>query len=151
MKLAHNITISVFSHEDKGEDPELLKEKLISLVDLDIIDEKIKLDKTITQGFNDKQILIYNLILEKDRHIIHFVSRIKGMLPKSNLENLLEQLESRLDEELSFFLRLDKKAWMNEDKIELTDSGECFHLKISIAAFPKKRGIAKGIVQKMFS
>lgn len=151
MKLAHHITISVFSHEDKGEDPGLLKEKLISLVDLDVIDEKIKLEKTNAQGFNEKKISIYNLVLEKDRHIIHFVARIKELLSKSDLEKLLTQLESRLDEELNFFLRVNKNKWMASGELELTDSGDCFHIKVSVAAFPKKRGIAKGIVQKMFS
>ena len=56
--------------------------------------------------------------------------------------SILKQIESRLDEELNFFLRLDKEKWVNEKEMKLTDSGKCFHIKISVAAFPKNMDIA---------
>ena len=63
---------------------------------------------------------------------------------------MLEQKESRLDEDLNFFVRIDKEKWIDGKEMFLTDSGNCFHIKILIAAFPKKRENALKIVEKMF-
>ena len=60
------------------------------------------------------------------------------------------QKESRLDDNLDFFLRFGKDEYIRNDKLMLTDSGNCFHIKISIDAFPKKREIALKIADKIF-
>ena len=59
-------------------------------------------------------------------------------------------MESRLDKNLDLFLRFEKDTWINERKLVLTDSGKCFHLRISIAAFPKNREVALNVVKDLF-
>ena len=75
------------------------------------------------------------------------VSKIKDV----DKSMIISQLESRLDSGLHFFLRIDKETWINERKIMITDSGSCFHMRISVAAFPKKREIALKLMKELFS
>ena len=63
---------------------------------------------------------------------------------------LIEQLQSRLDNHLHFYIRLDKDRILCNEYL-LTDYGNCFHIKISIAAYPHKREIAEEIVKKIIS
>ena len=63
---------------------------------------------------------------------------------------ILEQIESRLDDNLDFFLRFDKKEYIENNMLRLTDSGNCIHIKISVAAFPKKREIGLNLVKSIF-
>jgi RNA binding exosome subunit len=61
---------------------------------------------------------------------------------------LISQIESRLDEELFFFMRIDKDSWNIEKKTILTDSGNCYHIRITVAAFPKKRESAVALLNR---
>jgi RNA binding exosome subunit len=45
--------------------------------------------------------------------------------------------------------RLKQKLLNNE--LWITDCGECFHIRISIAAFPKKKEVALEVIKKIFS
>ena len=76
---------------------------------------------------------------------------ILNNLDESQKKQILQQAESRLDKNLDFFIRFDKDSWMNEKKLVLTDSGKCFHIKMSMAAFPKKMEIAAALVRKLLS
>ncbi len=147
MKLAHYIKISVFIHEE--EDRETIFNKLISLVPFDLKKEKIKLNEDTAIGFNNKKIKTYEIVLEKDRHIKAFLEKLKESLSQEQKELLIAQAESRLDNELHFFIRLDKEKLLNNE-FWITDSGNCFHVRISIAAFPAKREQALEVVNQIF-
>ena len=147
MKLAHQIKISVFIHEE--EDREKIFNKLISLVQFDLKKEKIKLNEDTAMGFNNKKIKTYEIVLEKNKHINGFLEKLKESLGKEQKELLLKQAESRLDEDLHFFIRLDKEKLLN-DEFSITDSGNCFHIRISPAAFPAKRELAMEVLNQIF-
>jgi RNA-binding protein len=148
MKTAHQIKIKVFSYEKNNDDNKLILDKLLKLFPYNLEDEKIDLKKTNVLGLDEKKITIYEVILTKNKHISKFLETLKIDQEQKNL--ILSQLESRLDDNLDFFLRFDKKEYVENDKLKLTDSGNCFHIKTSIAAFPKKRELAVGIVKSMF-
>ncbi len=147
MKLAHQVKLSVFIKEE--EDREKIFNKLISLVPFNLKEEKIKLNEDTAMGFNNKKIKTYEIVLEKDRHINPFLEKLKESLSQEQKELLLKQADSRLDEELHFFIRLDKEKLL-QDEFWITDSGNCFHIRISIAAFPAKREKALAIVKELF-
>jgi len=65
-------------------------------------------------------------------------------------ELILRQAETRLDREFNFFIRFDKEKLVNENKYWITDSGNCFHIKMNIACFPRKREQALKIIQNIF-
>ncbi len=151
MKIAHQIKISVFSYEKGNEDPNLALEKLLQLIPFNIQDEKIALNKTEAQGFNEKKITIFEAILEKEKHTNKFLENLIGKIDTHQKNIILEQLESRLDENLSFFLRFDKGEYIKNNKMALTDSGNCFHIEIAVAAFPRKKEAATEVVRSIFS
>jgi RNA binding exosome subunit len=100
-------------------------------------------------GFREKKIKIFEIRLEKQRHLKQFLEFLVGSLSDEQKGLILRQRESRLDEELDFFIRLDKQRWLSGE-IFITDSGDCFHIKMSIAAFPAKREAAMRIIDKIF-
>jgi RNA binding exosome subunit len=147
MKLANNVKLSVFVKE--GENQAEIEEKLKSLVPLDIEKEKIALTKQNATGFNEKKITIIEIALIKDRNINAFLDDFKGKLGEKQKELLIRQKETRLDNEMDFFIRLDKPRLLNGE-YWITERGNCFHIKISISAFPKNREKGLETVEKIF-
>lgn len=148
MKYAHLIKLSVFSYED--ENSESVGEAFLSFFPFNLEDNKIVLNETITEGFNKKKIEAFEITLAKASLINRFLQNLLDNLDENQKKQILIQAESRLDKNLDFFLRFDKDSLIKEKKLVLTDSGKCFHLKISIAAFPKKREIALNAVNDLF-
>ena len=147
MKLANSIKVTVFIKQ--GEDENSLRQKFLELFPFNLEDEKIALKKTKATGFNQKEIIIYEVGLCKDKHTNAFLKFLNSKLDEQQKKMLIMQ-ENRLDDELDFFIRLDKESLLN-NSFNITDCGECFHIRISIAAFPRKREVALDIVKKIFS
>ena len=148
MKYAYLIKITVFSYE--YENSEIILNAFLWLFQFNFGDNKVILKKTNATGFNEKKIKIFEVTLIKNNLMNQFLKNLQNNLEEKQKELILQQVESRLDKNLDFFLRFDKHLWIDEKKLVLTDSGKCFHIKISIAAFPKKREIALNIVRKLF-
>jgi RNA binding exosome subunit len=140
VKLANNVNLRVFCKED--EDKKLIVSKLKALLPFDLEKEKITIDEKKADGFNDTAIWILSVTLAKERHVNAFLKLLSEKLGEEK-KTLLEQATTRLDDELNFFIRLDKTMLL-KDKFVLTDSGKCYHIKINIAAFPKK--VEKGLI-----
>ncbi len=147
--LAHNIHITVFCKSE--EDIEIIAKKLLFIVPFDIKEQKIELKKTNATGFNEKKIIILEIYLEKESHTNLFLNNLTKNLTDEQKSLIKKQADSRLDSEFNFFLRLDKSKLINEDKLWLTDKGDCYHIRIKIAAFPKKRSIALNNIKTLFS
>lgn len=147
MKLVHNIMLTVFVKPK--EDENKIAKALTNLIPLEIEKEKIKMHKTVAEGLVSSKIIILEITLEKERHTTKMIEFLKTKLTQEDLDKLRNQ-DNRIDEECTFFLRLDKKKAL-EQIYELTDGGECFHIKMSIAAFPKKREVAVELAKKIFS
>jgi len=150
MKQAHFIKLRVFSLQKDKEDDALILDKFKSFVPLDFEKERISIITTSTQGFNEKNIKIFEIDLRKDAHINAFLNHLISVIDKDTKELIVQQLESRLDDHLDFYLRFDKKEWFENSRLQLTDAGNCIHIKITVAAFPKKRENAVALVRKWF-
>lgn len=148
MKYAHLIKLTVFSYENENID--LVLASFLRFFPFDLEDNKVVLGKANATGFNEKKITIFEVKLTKNNLINQFLQNSLENLDKHQKNTILNQIDSRLDKNLDFFLRFDKSSWVNEKKLILTDSGKCFHLKISIAAFPKKREIALNVINNLF-
>lgn len=146
MRLAHNIKITVFSKEEESLDK--IKEALIILTGFELEKERLSVKQSTAIGFKEKKIRILEIVLKKEKHTNLFLSRLMGILKKEQKEMLLRQIESRLDSNLDFFVRLDKEKLLNNE-CWVTDSGNCYHIKISIAAYPSTREKAIEIIEKI--
>jgi len=147
MKFAHNISVKVFCKPEDDESE--VKRSLTSLFPFDLEKEKVILDEQNAAGFNDRKITIFEIRIRKDSQMNPF---LKGL--KKNLggvcETIANEAESRVDDEFYFFIRLDKDKLMKEGEYYLTDSGNCFHIRISLAVFPKKKENAISLVKGFF-
>ena len=149
MKYAHLIKLTVFSYEN--ENSESILNAFLRFFPFNLEDNKIVLKKTDAAGFNERKIKIFEVTLTKSNFINQFLRSLLDNLDETQKDQILPQMESRLDENLDFFLRFDKNSWINDKKLVLTDSGKCFHIRISIAAFPKKREIALNAIKDLLS
>ncbi len=149
MKYAHNVKLSVFSHED--EDSAKIEQALRNLVPFDLEDKRISVNKTIATGAKDNKIFIFEIFLEKQSHVSKFISNLLSNLSEDQKDLLMRQSGSRLDSELNFFIRLNKTILLDQDLWQITESGNCFHIRITIAAYPAKRDAGLVVVNKMLS
>lgn len=154
MKYCHTITVNIFiKPEDITQNPEI-KEKakyaIKSLLPLDWEKEKISINEIKAEGFNGRQIIIYELKMQKEKETNAFIKHLTSKLSNDQKDFLRIEKESRLDENDDFFIRLDRKKLL-DGIYELTTSGDCFHIKMNIAAFPKKRENAIKVIDEMFA
>ena len=149
MKYAHKIKLNVFSYE--YEDKNSILEAFLKFFPFNLEENKVILKNRKAAGFNEKMIEIFEVALSKDNLISQFLDNLLNNLSEVQRGTILQQAESRLDADLNFFIRFDKDSWIKGRKLYLTDSGKCFHLKMSIAAFPKKRERALNVVKELFS
>ncbi len=154
MKYVHTVHCSVFvKPEEIQESPKIrsaISTALQELTGLDFAQEKLAVTTTKVEGFNNRAIEIFTVVLAKEAHTNHFLEHLCAALNQDQKELLWEQKESRLDDELNFYIRLGKKELLR-GKYDITDSGDCVHIKMHIAAFPKKREAALDVVRKIFA
>lgn len=148
MKYAHLIKLTVFSYEH--ESSENILNAFLKFFPFNLEENKIVVRKSGAAGFNESKIIVFEVTLAKDALINQFLDNLISRLEKDQKTVILDQVESRLDKDLNFFIRFDKDNWIDKEKLIITDSGKCFHLKISVAAFPKKREIALNAIKELF-
>ncbi len=142
MRNFHNIQVSVFIHDN--EDEEKILKKLKELFPFKI--EKYLIREEAT-GIKKDKIIIYKVKIDKQSLTNKFMKHLVEQFNDKEKERLYFQLTSRLDDELNFFIRLDKKELLN-DKFVLTDSGNCYHIKALVAAYPKRKEEAEEIIAR---
>lgn len=147
--IAHAIELSVFSTPE--DDEAKVYAGLLSLIPFDLEQEKLKVQRLNASGFSERKIVIMSLQLTKQRHITLFLEHLSYLLNEEQKELLLRQAESRLDENLYFFLRLDKGRLISDNRCWLTDSGSCYHIRLSLSPFPRKRENALELVKSIFA
>ena len=76
--------------------------------------EKININEEKSIGFNDRPIYILTILLSKQNHLKKCIENIKDQLGKKQLEIIIDQKESRLDQNLHFFIRIDKHELIDE-------------------------------------
>jgi len=152
MIYVHNAKITVFiKPEEYFGKPEVLenaKKVFHKLIPFDFEKEKLSITEETVESFENRKIKIFGVEIFKEAHTNSFIKNLKELLGEDSCKKLLDQRGSRLDDELCFYIRLDKDALL-KDVTELTDSGECFHIKMHVAAFPKNKTAALKVVEEM--
>ena len=146
MKLCNIIKVTVFAKPE--DDCEKIGKAFQSLFPFDFAEEKISFIKQKAHGFNEREIIVYEADLEKDRHINAFLKGLNAKLNQEQKDLLLRQ-DNRLDEHLNFFIRLDKPKLLDGEHY-ITDDGDCFHIKMNVASFPRNKKRAKEVLREIF-
>lgn len=149
MELAHSVAIRVFCNEEENEND--IVSGLKWLIPINLEEEKVKIDAQTALGFSDRRIKILEVTLTKRKHIKAFLDNLVLEIPDTQRQVLLRQLGSRVDENAVFFVRFDKETVIKHRELLVTDSGDCYHARIKIAAFPSTKEKAMAIVGEMLS
>ena len=124
----HYIDLRTFSYAT--EDEKRVKQALRSL-----IPDECELDRVENRGHHGDRIVVLSARIETADQMRYVLDRI-ATLP--NLERVLSELEQRVDENCSLFLRLDKQAAFH-GAVRL---GEGITLRAKVEAYPAKKAAA---------
>jgi RNA binding exosome subunit len=149
MKLLHHIWLTVYSKPEDKEEGIIQNMKKFLPFDLD--NEKIKIEQTVVTSEDERKISILQIHLEKIRHISQFIDNLNLNLNDEQKQLLLRQKESRLDSKNHFLIRFDKDRLIKDNEFFITDCGNCYHIKMSVAAFPTTRENALKIIEQIFN
>ena len=139
MKFFHSMTFRIFVYFD--DDYFEIKESLSNLLKTVQEPKKIVIEEQTAKGFDDNKIVILKTTLTKSVQINELVKKI------TKETNLKTELENRLSDDLNIYLRLKKDEFTNNE-FKLTDSGDCVHITISVAAYPKTIESAKNSIKE---
>lgn len=145
MEIAHSAAIRVFCGEKENESE--VMNGLKSLLPFDLEKEKITIQKQAAFGFSDKRINIFEVTLAKKRHVKAFLDGLLPRISGTDRQMLLRQLDSRVDNDANFFVRFEKETLAKRNELLVTDSGNCYHVKIKIAAYPSTKETAVRIME----
>ena len=144
----HNVEIRVFCKPEDSLDK--VRKCLLSFIPFDLSKEKVKLNEKNATGFGERKIVILETKLNKQRHVNQFLKNLNEMVSNEQKDLIKSQAESRLDDEMCFYLRFDKQKLMDKGKLWLIDKGDCYHIRLSVAAFPKTRENALNTIKTLF-
>lgn len=68
---------------------------------------------------------------------------------KEEIKRIEESLDERIDDNNYLYLRFNKRDWFLEDKLNLTEEGNCLHVKCHIQTYPAKKSKAKDKFKKL--
>lgn len=101
--------------------------------------ESISISKEESEG-----LVVNEVVIKKNRLLNIFLDNLKEVMGDETKVVVDEAFEFVDNEYHDLYLRLDK------DTLKLTRSGNCFHIKISVAAFPKNFESTKNKVIEIF-
>lgn len=142
MKLVHTIKASVFADENEN-----ILDTFLSLFPFSC--EKLLHVQHATSVQNNL-IIIYTILLTRQSHIRAFWNALMDKLSKKDKQLLSEQKHSRLDNNLAFFLRLGKSQLL-KGKYKIVEGGNCVHVRVVLAAYPKHRIKGMRIVDELLT
>ena len=135
-KLIHSIQITIL--EKNEDDLEKIYDVLLFIFPADYKKECIDINHENFEGLQKNTIHSISLTTTKERHNKSLSESLFSKLSDEIKKQLLDQIDSRLDDQGNFYIRFDKQELMKKS-FQLTDSGNCVHIKIKMAAFPAKR------------
>ena len=135
-KLIHSIQVNVFETQEDA--IQKIKDTYQKLLPLDFKKEHIDIDHEQLQGFNQKIIHSLTLKTTKNKHNIILLQTFFKHLAPRIIKKIIDEIESRVNNEGHLYIRLDKPSLLS-DSYKIIDHGDCFHIKIKLAAFPAKK------------
>ena len=154
MKHFHNVRMSVFiKPEDRLDDPNI-ESKLLDAIkflypNVGLDDKEPKIFTETVEGLEGRKIEIIKLDILKEAHTNFFLKNLLSKLTSEQKDLIVKEADLRVDDNLDFFIRFDKKKLFNKE-LEITTSGDCVHIRASVAAFPKNLDTATAVVKEMF-
>jgi len=132
----------VSTHAHATEDEQRVLEALRTL-----LPEAVEVSQSKLKGHHGNPITGFEARVNRRILLRELWERVVAKLRAGELDNIRNILPARIDESCRLYLRFDKQlAYLGE--LVLAGSGDAIHLKLKMAAFPAKREIAIGLVEK---
>lgn len=132
----------VSTHAHVTEDEQRVLEALRTL-----LPEAVEVSQSKLKGHHGNPITGFEARVNRRILLRELWERVVAKLRAGELDNIRGILPARIDESCRLYLRFDKQlAYLGE--LVLSGSGDAIHLKLKMAAFPAKREIAIGLVEK---
>lgn len=148
--MIHYITLRVTAHatEDRDRVISALKFLLPDVIrNSPDIDEQINC--LVVDGHYGNPMVLYSLDFRRKAETSAFMDRLVSELSKSHRDELIRQLDERLDDQLMLHLRFSKQEAYS-GKLVMESSSDAIAVKIKIATYPKDRNKALEMLEDFF-
>ncbi len=132
---------AVTAHAHATED----EQRVLSALKILLPSAEIRLTKLT--GHYGNPIVGFEAAVERRKDVRELWQRVAAKLRTGELETLRNIARERIDETCHLYMRFDKQLAYGGELV-LTDSGDAMHLRLKVAAFPAKREVAIGLVEK---
>jgi len=112
-----------------------------------LLPDEVKVRRSKLVGHYGNPILSLEAPVRHKKLLRELWERILVKLRSGELEKLARTVPGRVDETCHFYLRFDKQL-AHAGELVLTGSGDAIHLRLKVAAYPAKREVAIGLVEK---
>ncbi|RLF74560.1 hypothetical protein DRN51_05825, partial [Thermococci archaeon] len=120
------------------EDPEKVLEAMGIFFPEDVPSEDIEFEILETEGYFGNPMKVINAELKRSKSVKKMLEHLKELLNEKDKEYLLENLEEKVDETGTFFIRFNKqKAYLGE--VAVGEGEDIIQVKIKVKAFPMKK------------
>ncbi len=144
---AKHIAIRVFIKPE--DDEKIIRGCFKKLLPFEEEEESNKYIKSeIVEGFNNRKIIILRAELVKKKHIRKFIEKLFDSLGEEDLIIIKNQIHTRVDDFCHFFIRLEKDL-LQKGIYTITDSGNCFHIDITLPIYPCKKERAIKFIEEV--
>ena len=93
--------------------------------------------RDVTEGYHGNPIIILEAFVKEKRRSKDLFSRLK----EAELQEVLDSLDNRMDDECNLYLRLDKQeAYLGN--LKMTTSDDAIAVRAKVESYPKKRETA---------
>ncbi|MFC4356756.1 RNA-binding protein [Halobium salinum] len=97
--------------------------------------EEFEVERSTTEGYHGDRIVVLSARVEKADDVRHVLARLSEL---DDIDRVMDELDDRVDDNCSFFLRLDKQAAFRGE----VRRGEGLTLRAKVEAYPAKREAA---------
>jgi RNA binding exosome subunit len=97
--------------------------------------EEFEIERSTTDGYHGDRIVVLSTRVENAEDVRHVLARLSEL---DDIDEVIEELDDRVDDNCAFFLRLDKQAAFRGE----VKRGEGITLRAKVEAYPAKREAA---------
>ncbi|NJE42640.1 RNA-binding protein [Thermococcus sp. GR6] len=139
----HHVRLTTFIHATEDEDKVL--EAIGTFIPEEIDDDDVLFDIVETRGFFGNPIKVVNVEIKRSKAVRKFIDYFKELLSDQDRTYLLDNLDEKIDEEGTLYVRFNKqRAYLGDAEV---DEGEdVIQVRIKVKAFPmRKDAVVKAV------
>lgn len=140
---AHHVRLTTFIQATEDEDKVL--DAIATFIPEEIDEEDVIFDVDETTGFFGNPIKVVNVEIKRSKAVRQFLEHFKELLSKDDKRYIIENLDEKVDEEGTLYVRFNKqKAYLGD--VEIDEGADVIQVRIKVKAFPmRKEAVVKAV------